>query len=269
MASDLSDALIDASLAGGFGRPFRLFEVIESTNEHALGWLKEGAPEGALVVADQQTAGRGRRGRVWESRPGEALLFSLVLRPRGPSEVIELLTTTLGVACADAIEDVCNLEVGLKWPNDVMVGEQKLAGILVESRVTGGSMGGAVAGIGINVRGAPDDAGQAFSTPATSIAAAGVPDASVPSRAELLGAVISSFEALYLGLGELDLREEVRRRATDRSTILGKRVSVRFADGSVAEGRAEQLTASGALVLDRGGATVILGVGEIERVRPG
>lgn len=270
MPSDLSEPLIDASLRGTFGRPFQLLDVTDSTNERALEWMGEGAPEGALVVAEQQTAGRGRRGRTWESRPGDALLFSLVLRPSGPAEVVELLTTTLGVACAEGIAEVSGLDAGLKWPNDVMAGEAKLAGILVESRVSGGSFGGAVAGIGINVRWPQGDEGRDFATPATSLAAeaSSQPGVSVPGRAELLGAVVSSFEDLYTRLEDPETREDVRRRASDRSTILGREVTVRFGDGSVVEGRARELTASGALVLDAGGSSTILGVGEIERIRP-
>ena len=270
MPTDLSESQIDASLRGAFGRPFRLLDVTDSTNERALEWMREQAPEGALVVAEQQTAGRGRRGRTWESRPGDALLFSLVLRPTGPAEVVELLTTTLGVACSEAIESVVGLRVGLKWPNDVMVEDRKLAGILVESRVTGGSFGGAVAGIGINVRWPQGDEGLGFPTPPTSLAAeaSGRPDVIVPGRAELLGAVVSSFERLYSSLGDLDAREDVRRRASERSTILGREVAVRFGDGSVVEGRARELTASGALVLETNGSSTILGAGEIERVRP-
>ena len=269
MTTDLSESLIDDALRGAFGRPFRLFEETDSTNERALAWLQEGAPEGAAVVADQQTAGRGRRGRSWESKPGAALLFSIVLRPRGPSEVVELLTTTLGVACAAALETSCGMPVGLKWPNDVMVGERKLAGILVESRVTGGSLGGAVAGIGINVRWPVGAEGDDFPTPATSLAdvASQDPDLVVPPRAELMASVVAEFETLYGGLSDAEGREVVRRAAAERSTVLGREVSVRFADGTSVEGRARELTSSGALVLETGGSSVILGVGEIEKIR--
>ena len=270
MDSDLGDAVIESSLKGSFGRPFRYLASTDSTNEQALRWLADGAPEGALVVADHQTAGRGRHGRTWVSRPGDALLFSLVLRPRGQSQFAELLTTTLGVACARGIEAASLLSVGLKWPNDVMAGDRKLAGILLESRVGGGAIEGAVAGVGINVRWPcePDDAD--FSSPATSIASelSRQKGARIPSRAVLLAEVVSAFEALYARLDTPDGRDEVRADATRRSIVLGRAVTVLLGDGSSVEGRAIELTSSGALALTLDdGATVVLGVGEIERLR--
>ena len=271
MTTDLSDALIDEHLRGAFGRPFRYLDETDSTNDQALAWLAEGAPEGALVVAEHQTAGRGRRGRTWEAPPGDALLFSLVLRPRGQAQVVELLTTAAGVACARGIQETCGLDVGLKWPNDLMVGDEKVAGILVESRVAGGSIDGAVAGIGVNVRWPRGEEGAGFATPATSLAdvAARGPGVSVPPRATLLAAIVAALEEVYTRLGKDSGRDEVRREAMDRSTILGREVLVRFADGSSVSGRALELTSSGALALSRAdGSTVILGVGEIERVRP-
>ena len=271
MAADLSEELIDSVMSGAFGRPFRYLEVTDSTNSQALQWLEQGAPEGALVVADHQTAGRGRRGRRWESRPGDALLFSLVLRPQGRAQVNELLTTALGVACARGIEQSCALGVGLKWPNDVMAEGAKVAGILVETLVRGGAIAGAVAGIGINVRWPPQTTVEGFAAPATSIAAAAEDrsEARIPSRAELLGSVIGAFARVYEDLDSPEGGEEVRREAQARSTVMGHEVTVRFADGSAVEGRALELTSSGALVLGRaGGASVILGVGEIEQLRP-
>jgi BirA family transcriptional regulator, biotin operon repressor / biotin---[acetyl-CoA-carboxylase] ligase len=270
MSDDLSAASIEASLSGRFGRPLRYLDVTDSTNEQALGWLTEGAPEGALVVADRQTAGRGRRGRIWQAQAGEALLFSLVLRPSGRSTVLELLTTTLGVACADAIEAACGLPVTLKWPNDVTIEGRKLAGILVESRLRGGVVEGVVAGVGINVR-LGHELDDALVAQATSIAAEAESQqgVTVPSRPDLLAAVLEKFEALYSNLSTDGGRADVVARATARSEVLGRVVIVRFADGSTIEGTAKELTSSGALAIETGGgATTIVGMGEIEQLRP-
>ena len=270
MRDDLGEAVIEESLRGAFGKPLRYLATTDSTNEQALRWLADGAPEGALVVADHQTAGRGRRGRTWEAPPGSALLFSLVVRPRGRARITELLTTALGVSCARGIEETCGLEIGLKWPNDLVIGDDKLGGILVESRVTAGSVEGAVAGIGINVSWPAGDDARPFATPATSIAAAlanGIGEG-IPSRVELLGAVLASFEDLYGRLDSEAGAEETRREAAARSTVLGSAVSVRLADGSEIRGTATDLTASGALVIEReDGSAVILAAGEIEQLR--
>ena len=270
MTDDLSAASIESSLSGRFGTPVRYLDVTDSTNEQALRWLNEGAPEGALVVTDRQTAGRGRRGRTWEAESGDALLFSLVLRPSGPSTVLELLTTTAGVACAEAIESICGLKATLKWPNDVTVDSRKLAGILVESRLRGGVVEGVIVGIGINVR-LSRALDEAFGPRASSIESeieshAG---AEVSPRADLLVAVLESFESLYSNLSSDSGRAEVVERATARSEVLGRVVVVRFADGSAIEGKASQLTSSGALAIEtEDGTTTVVGMGEIEHLRP-
>jgi BirA family biotin operon repressor/biotin-[acetyl-CoA-carboxylase] ligase len=222
-----------------------------------------------MVVADHQTIGRGRRGRWWESPPGSGLLFSLVLRPQA-SEALEMITTALGVATAEAVEEAAGVVAGLKWPNDVTVSGRKLAGILVESRLSGGGIEGAVAGVGVNVTWPPtqlDDNG----LNATSLAALAAQDADVeiPDRAVLLGAVLKRFESLYDDLAGEETRRDVVRRAANRSEILGQDISVRFADGSSVEGRALDLTATGALRLETtDGEIKVLNVGETERLRP-
>lgn len=269
MSPDLSARSIDAELSGRLGKPLTYLETTDSTNERALELLAKGAPEGSIVVADHQTTGRGRRGRSWESPPGSGLLFSLVLRPRSP-EALEILTTALGVATAEAIEKTTGVAAQLKWPNDVTVAGRKLAGILVESRLSGGAIEGAVAGLGVNVTWPPADI-DAKGLNATSITALAAQDAAiaVPGRATLLGAVLKRFESLYDDLADADTRNDVVRRAAARSEILGRDISVRFADGSSVKGRALGITATGSLRFETpDGAIKILNVGETERLRP-
>ena len=269
MSIDLSAQSIEAEVSGRLGRHLTYLENTDSTNERALDLLATGAPEGSLVVANHQTSGRGRRGRSWESPPGSGLLFSVVLRPSS-SEALEILTTALGVGTAEAIEQTAGVAAELKWPNDVTVTGRKLAGILVESRLTGGAIGGVVAGVGVNVTWPPTELDDK-ELDATSIAALAAQDATiaVPNRAELLGAVLKKFEMLYDGLGDVETRNDVVKRATARSEILGRDISVRFADGSSVEGRALGLTATGALQLELpNGSVKILNVGETERLRP-
>src|SRR5680860_1413471 len=136
MTSDLSAARIEGALRGRWGRPLRFFEEIESTNSEALEWAEEGAPEGAAVVADHQSAGRGRLGRTWLSEPGAVLPLSVVLRPRLPPDRFGLLSAAAGVATAEAIAEVSGLSCRLKWPNDVTISGRQVAGILHESRVS-------------------------------------------------------------------------------------------------------------------------------------
>lgn len=133
-------------------RLVRHFPTIGSTNEHALALAGTGAPDGSVVIADQQTAGRGRRGREWHSPEG-GLYLSYIVRDPGSLPKPALLTLAAGVAAARAIEASTGLGVQLKWPNDVMTpdGARKLAGILAEGSSVGGHLEFVVIGIGINV----------------------------------------------------------------------------------------------------------------------
>jgi BirA family biotin operon repressor/biotin-[acetyl-CoA-carboxylase] ligase len=133
-----------ASRLGPLGRRILWFRDVGSTNDVAGAMAEQGADEGLIVIADRQTSGRGRLGRVWASPPGVGLYLSIVLRP-SPSAA-SMLTIAAGVAVAEGIESATGLRVELKWPNDVHVGGRKLAGILAE-----GAPRHVVLGIGINV----------------------------------------------------------------------------------------------------------------------
>ncbi len=265
MPTDLSPELIQRALRGRFGDPLRYFDAIGSTNTEALAWAKDGAPEGALVVADHQTAGRGRWGRSWFSAPGTLLQFSLILRPALPLGAVGLLTTALGVACADVIEVLARLPTNVKWPNDVTIRGRKVAGILVESQVSDGQVEVAVAGIGINVSWRPKDAPDEIVARATSL----VSEAGerVPERTELLAATLASFEGLYAACKIPSRRQSVIDRATARSELLGRTVTARFADGRSLTGTAVRLLPNGALELESEGTIQVLEVAEIEQVR--
>ena len=265
MPADLSTEAIDAALRGRWGRPFRYFDSIGSTNTEALAWAEAGAPEGALVVANHQTEGRGRWGRSWLSAPGSLLQFSLILRPDMPVERLGLVTTALGVACADVIEVLAGVPTGIKWPNDVIVRGRKLAGILVESKLTGPKLTTAIAGVGINVGWERAEVPDEIAERATSIAIES--DSTPPSRADLLGAILASFESVYELAADPDRSGRVIDRATDRSEVLGRNVTVSFADGATVEGHALRLLDDGALELDVDGDLRALHVAEITQLR--
>ncbi|MDQ3954144.1 MAG: biotin--[acetyl-CoA-carboxylase] ligase [Actinomycetota bacterium] len=266
MVGDLSRELIESSVRGRFGRPVRLYHSTDSTNERALEWLGEGAPEGALVVADYQSAGRGRRGRQWVASPGEGLLFSLILYPRGAA--LELLTTSIGVAVSEIVEATYNLAARIKWPNDVTVNSKKLAGILVESRSSGGNPQGCVAGIGVNVSTGADGFADELETSATSIRLElkGA-DRKTLSRATLLSGFLLRFEEIYRSLESHEGRGDVLARAAARSDVLGHEVVVRLADGSRTTGLATGLGPLGELRLRTDAGEQSLRAGEVERLR--
>lgn len=131
------------------------FDTIASTMDEATRLAASGEPEGAVIVAAEQTAGRGRAGRAWVAPPGTALLCSVILRPRVTPDRLPVLSLLVGVAAADAIASVTGLDCRLKWPNDLWLGERdpgrKVGGILLTSRLGPGGVDAVVAGIGINV----------------------------------------------------------------------------------------------------------------------
>ena len=131
----------------------RYFDSTGSTNDDAARWVAEGAQEYSLVVAHEQTAGRGREGRVWHSPPGSSLAFSLVLRPKVTgAHVLPRLTALGALAVHDALMNKYDLTAQIKWPNDVLVHRRKVAGVLAEAHWAGDRLDAVVLGIGINIK---------------------------------------------------------------------------------------------------------------------
>ncbi len=155
----MNSTVLPTQISARWPAPVRYFEQIDSTNSEAARWVADGAPDLALVVADEQTAGRGRLGRKWFTPPGAALAFSLVLRQSamtGDSESLTRLTALGAVAVCQALREGYALPAEIKWPNDVLVQRKKLAGMLVEAAWLGNQLQSAILGIGINI--APESA---------------------------------------------------------------------------------------------------------------
>jgi BirA family biotin operon repressor/biotin-[acetyl-CoA-carboxylase] ligase len=176
---------VEPLLEGRFGRPYRYLERCDSTQRE----LAPEAPEGAVVAADEQTAGRGRLGRPWFAAPGTSLLFSVNLRPAVETARLPELSIVAGVATAEAIRRVTRLAPEIKLPNDLLVDRRKLAGILAEARE-----GRVVLGIGINVNVAPEDLpADVDAEPTSLLAELGTP----VDRAQLLAAILLELERRY------------------------------------------------------------------------
>ena len=148
---DLSAQAIRSALTTQrVGRPTLYFPNTSSTNDVAHEQAAAGAAEGLLVVADEQTAGRGRLDRAWRAPPGTSLLMSLLLRPPIPTHQAGQLTMCLGLGAVEAIETVTGLQPALKWPNDLVLAGRKLAGMLSELRFDGDRLAYVVLGFGLN-----------------------------------------------------------------------------------------------------------------------
>ncbi len=154
---------------GRMGVEVHLHSTIGSTNDRAAELAKEGAPEGALVLADEQTAGRGRLGRRWRTPKGSGIAMSLVMRP---SQLERNALGALGLVGALATIDALRglrLEPRLKWPNDVLLEGKKVAGVLAEASWTGPDLDYVVLGIGVNVKPVPQEEDKSFDYPSTSV----------------------------------------------------------------------------------------------------
>ena len=224
--------------AGATFADVRRFAELDSTNRHALELARQGVPEGLVVVADHQTAGRGRLGRSWEAPPGSSLLMSVLLRPSLAPERLHLTTVAVALAAADASEDVAGFRPALKWPNDLVVDDRKLGGILAEVP----EPGGVVVGLGLNVTWSqPPEGLEAIGVSMNQVAGADV------DRERVLAAVLANLERRYRELREApDALVTAYRR--ECSTI-GRDVRVEVASGAFT-GTAVEVNDDGHLVVD-------------------
>ena len=175
------------------GHPILSYEKVSSTNDVLKDLAVQGAPEGTTVVAEAQSRGRGRRGREWSSVPGKGVYMSVLLRPGIPGTEAGLLAILGGVSVIRALETLELKDIALKWPNDVLAGGRKIAGILVEPRIGGGQVEFAVVGIGINVEQKADDWTDALKGIATSCHMEGV----LVSCDHVIRAVLSELDYWY------------------------------------------------------------------------
>ena len=247
-ADDLQRALAGA----GLDAPVRADEVTGSTNATASAMAQAGAPEWTLVAAAHQTHGRGRSGRSWVDRRGQALMCSFVLRPALPAARAGLLTLLAGASLAEAARSL-GADAGCKWPNDLMTAEGKAGGILAESVVVDGVLRHVVIGTGVNLGEAPPDVAGAAALP--QVEAAPLLERYLRRMAERYAPADEGFAA------------RVVAAATATSVTLGTEVEVARGDGPPVTGRATDLDLDGGLVVDTGTGPVTVAFGEVVRVR--
>ena len=239
-----------------FGSKVFAFDTIDSTNNCARALAGCWAEEGTLVFAERQTAGKGRLGRSWLANPYENLTFSLVLRPTLPPEALNLLPLYAAVAVAEAVEHETGLSVECKWPNDLLIGGKKTAGILLEGSLKEEGLEYVVLGIGVNVNQTsfPDD----ISPRATSLKAEAGRDI---DRILLLREILKSLETHYAAIMKKGFRNLIPLWLS-RTTMLNKEISV-TQDGTVISGIVKGLSPEGALILDAGGTEKTLFAGDV------
>jgi BirA family biotin operon repressor/biotin-[acetyl-CoA-carboxylase] ligase len=248
--SDLAPPRVATLLRGSFGRPYLYARTCPSTQDLLRGTT---LPEGAVAVAEHQTAGRGRSGRRWEDEEGASLLLSVLLRP--PAErVLPELSLVAGLAAAEAVESATGMPARVKWPNDVVLAGRKVAGILLEH---GGDS--VVCGIGVNVRRTPAPLQEPVPFPPGSLHEA---TGAAHDRGRLLAGLLERLETRYAGWGAEGLGA-ISAELAGRNALRGLRARNLGAAGTVGEiapdGRLE-------LLLDEGGLRLVES-GELELAR--
>ena len=244
----------------------RHFASIDSTNRWLFDEARAGAPHGLVAVADHQAAGRGRRGRTWEAAPGTSLLASVLLRPTLPADRLQVLTMAAGVALAEAVEATFAVVGALKWPNDLVVGDRKLAGLLAEADLGGdGSVRAVVVGVGCNVTQPSFPSDLAATATSCAIEAGAAADGfggdGARARDRLLDAFLGRLAHHVGALGEVPDAYRARLSTIGRSVRvdLGNRV---------VEGIARDVDVSGRLLVDPPiGAPLVVSVGDVVHLR--
>jgi BirA family biotin operon repressor/biotin-[acetyl-CoA-carboxylase] ligase len=239
-----------------FGNKIYTFETIDSTNNCAKAVAGVGAPEGTVVISEGQTAGRGRLGRPWYSNPHENLTFSVVLRPQLNNEGFNLLSLYAAVAVAEAIERVTPLRVECKWPNDLLIDNKKVAGILIEGSFKDNSSEYMILGLGINVnqRNFPNDLNQT----ATSLSLACNREV---DRADLFRETLRSLERNYINLRNSGF-PSILNAWISRSSVIDKPISI-SQQGTLITGIVKGLNSDGGLIIQTNESTQTVFAGDV------
>ena len=252
-------------LAGTRFADVRWHDSIDSTNREALDLARRGAPEGTVVAADHQSAGRGRLDRTWTAPPGSSLLVSVLLRPRLAPEHLHMVTAVTGIAASDACAEIAGFRPKLKWPNDLVHDDRKLAGILAEAVSEGGRVSALVVGMGLNVNWPPDLPDELA---ATAVAANHVAGRDI-DRAALLARFLERLDEHYGALCEPGGWRGALLNYRRLCATLGRNVRAELPGDETVVGKAVEVTADGRLMIEvDGGGMRRVAAGDVVHLRP-
>lgn len=244
------------------GQAIHWHEEIGSTSDRAKELAEEGAEHGEVVVAEAQTAGRGRRGRSWASPARKNVYFSVVLRPDLPPARAPEITLVASVAVCEALRQA-GVEAGIKWPNDLLASGKKIAGILTELAAEPDRVHWVVLGVGVNVNARPEDFPEALREEATSIL---VERGQPAPRALFAAACLTAIEE-WLDRWEAEGFGAIRAAWRERSVTLGREVVVQV-EGREIAGTAEDIDETGALLVRVPGGVERISSGDVTLLRP-
>ncbi len=235
------------------GRKIHYLRTVDSTNNYAKKLASEGEREGTVVVAETQTAGKGRLGRSWSSAGKKGIWMSLILRPQIPPDVVQIVTLAAAVAVVKAFEKGIGVTAGIKWPNDIILDGKKVCGILTEMSSEMEAVNFVVLGIGVNVNQLQEDFPDEVRSTAVSLRIYRGKHESgeicLLHRSEIIKKILFELEQLYIKINNSDFKgiiESWKRY----SVTLGKEVRVILKNSSIYEGTAKDITKDGRLVID-------------------
>jgi BirA family biotin operon repressor/biotin-[acetyl-CoA-carboxylase] ligase len=240
------------------GKKVYSYRKVGSTNLLGFRLAETGAEEGTLIVADEQTRGRGRMGRSWHSPPRLGLWMSLILRPDIPPFKAPGLSICAGLALAQAIKETVGIEAKIKWPNDCLIDGKKVGGILLELSAELDRINFVIVGIGVNVNHSAEDFPKNLTQTATSMKIKLGKDI---SRSALLTSFLEKFERIYLDFKKNGLSPH-RDMIKNFSSLLGKKVTVKFGKEKI-EGMAENIDDNGCLVIKTPKGENVVTAGEV------
>jgi BirA family biotin operon repressor/biotin-[acetyl-CoA-carboxylase] ligase len=240
---DLSVEDIKTGITGDIGREIFFYKTVSSTNTIAAG-LTEKTPEGTVVLADSQDKGRGRLGRLWVSPAGVNIYMSVIIRPTIEPKNATLITIMAAVACATALRRVTGLNVTIKWPNDLMVSDRKIGGILTETKTAPETIILAIIGIGINVNMDRDAFPDDIRKTATSVK---IETGKFYSRTRIIVEILNEIDNWYRFLKKID-RKMLLSQWQQLTSTLGREVNVTVGEETFS-GIAESIDEEGMLIL--------------------
>ena len=213
-------------------------------------------PEGTVIIADEQTAGRGRLNRSWLSEPKKNLIFSVIIRPVISPEKIGVLSLYAGVAVVEGVKEILNLQPACKWPNDVQLSGKKFCGILSETLFSNGRLSGVVIGIGLNVNQSifPDE----IKNTATSL---NLETGKEQNRFEVLGSVFGRMEYYYGKIQDGNLKD-ILDRWLHYSAMMGREITINR-DGNITKGIASRINDDGGLIINTNGGELKALAGDV------